>query len=258
MKFRIIAFVLLGFHSLAQAGLFDDEEARRAILDLRQKVESQNQIHEKRALGLVSDVQAARDEIAILKKGLLDLQNLIEQSRGELAKQTGQNEQLAKEVSDMQRRQRDLVQGVDDRMRKLEPVKVSPDGKEFLADPAEVREFEAAMILFRKGEFKSSAQAHMDFLRRYPQSGYQALGLFWLANAQYANRDYREAVINFKSSIDSNPSSVKAPEAMLAMANCQIELKDTRAARKTLEDLVKAYPLAEASVAAKDRLSRLK
>ena len=46
--------------------------------------------------------------------------------------------------------------------------------------------------------------------------------------------------------------------AALSIANCQIELKDTRTARKTLEDLVRAYPQSEAAVAAKERLSRLK
>ena len=35
-------------------------------------------------------------------------------------------------------------------------------------------------------------------------------------------------------------------------------MKDTKAARKTLEDLLKAYPNSEAAVAAKDRLARLK
>ena len=50
----------------------------------------------------------------------------------------------------------------------------------------------------------------------------------------------------------------RAPEAALSIANCQIELKDTRTARKTLEDLVRAYPQSEAAVAAKERLSRLK
>jgi tol-pal system protein YbgF len=251
--------ILMALQSLSHAGLFDDEEARKAILDLRQKVDVNQQNFDKK---FANEIQMLRDENVqlntLLKKGLLDLQTLIEQLRGDVAKQTGQNEQLAKEVAEMQRRQRDLAQGVDDRMRKLEPVKVNPDGKEFLADPAEVREFDAALALFRKGEFKAAAQAQLDFLRRYPQSGYQSLGLFWLGNAQYANREYREAIANFKSSVDLNPASSKAPEAWLAMANCHIELKDTRAARKTLEDLIKTYPLAEASAAAKDRLSRLK
>ena len=49
-----------------------------------------------------------------------------------------------------------------------------------------------------------------------------------------------------------------APETALSIANCQIELKETRGARKTLEDLMHAYPQSEAAVAAKERLSRLK
>jgi TolA-binding protein len=51
---------------------------------------------------------------------------------------------------------------------------------------------------------------------------------------------------------------LRAPEAVLSIANCQIELKDTRGAKKTLDDLIKAYPQSEAAVAAKERLSRLK
>jgi TolA-binding protein len=45
---------------------------------------------------------------------------------------------------------------------------------------------------------------------------------------------------------------------MLAISNCQIELKDMKTAKKTLEDLVKAYPDSEAAQAAKERLTRIK
>ncbi|HVE53150.1 MAG TPA: tol-pal system protein YbgF, partial [Ramlibacter sp.] len=41
-------------------------------------------------------------------------------------------------------------------------------------------------------------------------------------------------------------------------ANCQIELKDAASARRTLDDLVKAYPQSEAAVAARERLARLR
>ncbi len=261
-RFLIVFFGLwFGCTSFSFAGLFDDEEARKAILDLRQKVEANEQarIRDKQSLpDLQIAQQSLRDENAQLKRSLLDLQTLIEQLRSDLSKQVGQQEQLTKDVSEIQRRQRDLAQGVDDRMRRLEPIKVNPDGKEFLADPAEVKEYDASLALFRRGDFKSTTQSFIDFLRRYPQSGYQSLGLFWLGNAQYANREYREAIINFKSAVEANPTSSKAPEALLAMANSQIELKDMRNARRTLEDLMKTYPQSEAAVAAKDRLSRLK
>ena len=45
---------------------------------------------------------------------------------------------------------------------------------------------------------------------------------------------------------------------MLAIANCQAELKDTKAARKTIDDLLKAYPKSEAAQAGRERLAALR
>jgi TolA-binding protein len=44
----------------------------------------------------------------------------------------------------------------------------------------------------------------------------------------------------------------------LAISNVQIELKDLKGARKTMEDLVKAYPASETAATARDRLARLR
>jgi tol-pal system protein YbgF len=272
MILRLLAASLVLITAPSFAGLFDDEEARKAILELRQKVDANEQARQKdRQATLQSfqelpqglqavqqSMQTLRDENTQLKRSLLDLQTLIEQLRGDLSKQVGQQEQLAKDVSELQRRQRDLAQGVEDRIRRLEPIKVNVDGKEFLADPAEIKDFDAAFTLLRKSDFKLAAQAFSDLLRRYPQSGYQSISQFWLANAQYANRDYREAITNFKSFADTNPTSTKSPEALLAIANSQIELKDVRSARRTLEDLIKLYPQTEAASTARDRLARLR
>jgi TolA-binding protein len=82
--------------------------------------------------------------------------------------------------------------------------------------------------------------------------------LFWLGNAQYANRDYRGAIGNFRALLTAAPDHPRAPEAVLSIANCQIELKDNTAARRTLDELVKTYPQSEAAGAAKERLARLR
>jgi tol-pal system protein YbgF len=250
----------------AQAGLFDDEEARKAILELRQKldtvrVETDQKLKEQaRALG-----ERSTDDAAVVRRGLLDLQNQIEALKAEIATLRGQNEQLvrevanqARQVADLQRQQKDTGQAVEDRLRRFEPAKVTVDGREFVADPAEKRDFEAALGVFRKGDFGPSQGAFLDFLKRYPQSGYSPSALFWLGNAQYATRDYKEAIINFRALLVQAPDHSRAPEAVLSIANCQIELKDTRAARKTLEDLAKTYPQSEAAIAGKERLARLK
>src|SRR5690349_11644113 len=224
----------------AQAALFEDDEARRAILDLRQRVETMR-------------TQSA-DENAQLRRSLLDLQNQIEQMRGDIARMTGQNEQLTRTLTEMQQRQTE----VDNQLKKNEPSKVSIDGREFNADPKEKADFDAALGIFRAGQFAQAQTAFADFVKRYPQSGYNASALFWLGNAQYATRNYNEAIANFRSMLSLAPDHAKAPEAVLSIANCQIELKDTKGARRTLEDLVKAYPSSEAAQAGKERLARLK
>ena len=239
-----LAAALLCVSAGSQAALFEDDEARRAILDLRQRVEAMRQQTDQRLT----------DENGQLRRSLLDLQNQIEQMRGDLARMTGQNEQLTRTLSEMQSRQ----STIDDKLKQNEPSKVTVDGREFNADPKEKADFEAALGIFRAGQFAQAQTAFAEFVKRYPQSGYNASALFWLGNAQYATRNYNEAIANFRSMLSLAPDHAKAPEAVLSIANCQIELKDTRAARRTLEDLAKAYPQSEAAQAGRERLSRLR
>ena len=248
----LLALVLAGlFASASNAAIFEDGEARRAILELRQRVDSMQAAQQKAA-------DEHRQDTEQLRRILLDLQNQIEVLRVEQAKLRGQNKQLIRDVADLQRRQKDIAQGVDERLSKFEPVKVTLDGQEFQADPAEKRDFEAALAVFRSGKFAEANTAFASFVRQYPRSGYGPSARFWLGNAQYAQRDYKEAIGNFKQLLSDAPSHARAPEAALSIANCQLELKDNRAARKTLEDLVRVYPQSEAATAAKERLARLK
>lgn len=236
----LAALLLCGVISNAHAGLFEDDEARRAILDLRQRLDAVEK----------SDSQ--------LRNSLLDLQSQLEMMRQELAQSRGRNEQLVRDVSEMQQRQRDVQTGLDERLRKFEPARVSVDGVEFLADPAEKKDFDAAMVIFRSGKFDQAQVALANFLQRYPQSGYGPSVLFWLGNAEYANTDYKSALTHFRQMLTASPNHTRAPEAMLAVSNVQLELKDVKGARKTLQDLMAAYPNTEAANVAKERQAKLK
>jgi tol-pal system protein YbgF len=226
----------LSLSGAAWAGLFEDDEARRAILDLRQKVEKQS------------------ESLQQLQRALLEQQNQLESMRSETAKLRGEKEQLTQDL----KRQQETAQGVSERLRKFEPAKVTVEGLEFLAEPAETKAYEDALAVFRQGDFTAAAGAFADFNKRYPRSGYGVPALFWLGNAQYANRDYKEAVKNFSALLTRAPNHLRAAESLLSVANCQLELKDTKAARKTLADVVKNYPQSEAANAANERLAKLK
>lgn len=253
LNLKIFVLLVCGLWSASssQAALFEDDEARKAILDLRQRVETiRQEADQSRKL--------STDESASLGKSLLDLQRQLELLKTDVAALRGVNEKLMRDLADMQRSQKDQEQLTSERFAKFEPVKVQVDGLEFFAEPAEKRDFESALAIFRKGDFVNAQNLFVSFIGRYPASKYVSSALFWLGNAQYASRDYKEAVINFRALISRDPAHLRTPEAVLSVANCQLELKDAKGARKTLTDLVKAYPQSEAAVAAKERLSTLK
>lgn len=231
----------------AHAGLFDDDEARKAILDLRQQV-----------AGLHSTQLKANEEISQLRRSMLDLQNQIEKQKGDLAQLRGENEQVARAVSEAQKREKDLIQATEQRISKIEPLKIMLDGQEFMAEPNEKRDYEAAFSLFRAGDFVKSQKLLFDFIQRFPSSGYTPSALFWLGNAHYSTRDYKQAILNFRALVAQAPEHLRVPEALLSIANCQLEMKDTRGARKTLDDLIKKHPKSEAAQAGKERLMQLK
>jgi tol-pal system protein YbgF len=251
---RIVAALFLGavlVAPVAHAGVFDDDEARRAILDLRQKVDQSNEQQRARGAELT-------EQINQIKRSLLDLSNQLQQMQDDSAKLRGQNEDLARAVAELQRKQKDLQSNVDDRVRKLEPQPVTLDGKTFNVDPDEKRQYDDAMELLRKSDFAGTAGALTAFRKRWPSSGYTDSVLFWLGNSQYGTRQYKDAITSFRSLVAATPDSAKAPEALLAIANCQAELKDTKSARRTIDELLRNYPQSEAAQAGKERLASLK
>ena len=279
----------------AQAALFEDEEARRAILDLRQRLENQRQTQlQSSEQTLQKSIEQSQKQYEILRKqvevdinqskqdnrqAVMQLQNQIDLLKQDIASLRGEREQLLREISLLQRAQKDSAAEVDERFQKIQsqlakqdtpptPVKeeapksnkvnVQVDGFEFLADPEEKRDFEAAFVLFRKGDFSAAAKEFSQFVKVYTSSGYKPSALYWLGSARFARRDFNEAIAHLKGLVNDFPNHARAPEAMLTIGNAQLEIKQPKDARKTFNDLLKLYPTTEAAAAAKDRLAQIK
>lgn len=226
----------------AHAGLFDDDEARKALLDLRAKVEA-----------LRADLQAKIDTKSD-KSSTLDLINQNDATLQQVNQLRGQIEVLANELANAQKRQKDFYVDLDARLRKLEPREVTIDGKAAQVDPGEQRGYDTAMQQFKAGDYKAAATALQEFVQRYPGSSYAANAQYWLGNSYYAQRDCKAAIAAQLVVLKNYADSPKAPDAMLNIASCQTELKD-KAAKKTLQDLIKQYPDSTAAAAAKERLN---
>lgn len=238
IKYKIAAAFMAAFSlaSLqAHAALFSDDEARRAILDVRAKVETK------------------ADSSAVL-----ELSNQNEQLRQEIARLNGRIEVLTNDLANAQQRQKDFYTDLDNRLRKLEPQNVNVDGQEALVGQSEQRRYDDALALFKSGDYKKSGAAFNDFLQDFPQSAYAPSAQYWIGNALYAQRAYRDAIAAQQTLLKKYPDNPKAADAMLNIASSYMELKDRASAKKSLESLVAKYPNSPAAQTAKERLAILK
>lgn len=253
-----LTLLLGGVVASAQAGLFDDEEARKAIVDLRSRLTAVEDTNKTRLVELGTSNAQLLEQLTAMRRSLLELNNQLETLRGEVAALRGGNEQLLRDLAEVQKRQKDVGQAFDDRLRALEPAKVVIDGREATVPQEEKRAYDEAIAAIRGGDFDKSVALLTGFQRKYADSAYNSSVRFWLGNALYGKRDYKEAIVAFRSFVASAGDNPRAPEAMLALANSQAEMKDIRGARKTIEDLMKAYPQSEAAQAGKERLASIK
>jgi tol-pal system protein YbgF len=230
--------------------LFGDDEARKAILDLRKKVEEQNQALAQKDAELASRLE----RLEAAGRAQLEFANTIDALRREIAQLRGQVEQLAHEVATLQKRNRDLYVDLDARLKKLEPVTVTIDGKQALVERSEQAAYDAALAQFRASDFKGAIASLQTFLARYPQSAYAASAQYWLGSSYFALKDYKAAIAALQPVAERHPDSPRAPEALLNIAASQIELNDKKSARSTLNRIIKEYPDSEAAKLAKERL----
>ncbi|MDE2372325.1 MAG: tol-pal system protein YbgF [Burkholderiales bacterium] len=251
----LAALLILLAAGPSRAGIFDDDEARKAIVDLRNRVAAVEESSKSRA---DANSAALTEQLGAIRRSLLDLNNQLEAMRGDIAKLRGNDEQLARDIADLQRRQKDVGQAMDERLRALEPAKVSLDGKDFTVDQDEKHAYDEAIGAIRGGDFTKAVTLLGNFQRRYPASPYGDSVRYWMGNALYGKGNYKDAIAAYRAFVNQSPDHPRAPEALLALANSQAETKDTRGARKTIDELLKAYPQSDAAKAGKERLSSLK
>lgn len=242
----------------AHAGLFDDEEARMRINEMRNEFN-----------GRVSKLEAGA-------RAQLELADQIELLKTEIARLRGENEVLSNDLANAIKRQKDFYVDLDNRLRKLEPhadaaaaapqpataapaaapaAAVAPPVT--AADPAaESRDYEAALTQLRGGKYKEAATGFIGFIRRHPGSSFQPSAHFWAASSLYQLKDNAAAAEYYAKVANQWPDDNRAPDALLGLASAQQAQGDAKAATRSLERLVAKYPSSSAAQIARQRLKK--
>ena len=251
---RLAAAALFGavLSSPAHA-LFGDDEARKAILELRTRVaEMENRLREKDA-----ELATRIERLEAANRAQLEFANTVDAQRREIATLRGQVETLTNEVTTLQKRNRDLYADLDTRLKAFEPIATTVDGKPATVDRAEQAAYDAALTQFRGGDFRAAAASLQAFLAKWPKSAHAPAANYWLGNSLYGLKDYKGAIAAQQVVVDRYADSPRAPDALLNIAASHVELKDTARARSALQKIIADYPNTEAAKVADERLKAL-
>ena len=287
LRTTLLGVALFFVAHIAQAALFDDDEARR-------RIESTN-VRLTQLQGEIEDRLTALEQ-QVKGQGLADLSNQMQVLQSDIAKLRGQIEVVTYELEQAQKRQRDLYVDLDTRLRKIESSSVPAAEKAEPANPAnaaagappagapppalppppaapppvaiatspptrnpaegiaEQRAYDSALDQFKRGDYAGAVTGFNGFLKAYPRSPLASSAQYWVGNAQYARRDYKDSIATQRQLLKEFPDSSKAPDALLNIGSAQADMGDNAAARRTLEELISRYPKSDAATRARQRL----
>ena len=242
----------------AQAGLFDDDEARKAILDLRERIDASDE-QPRRAPPSSGQANAQLiEQLQPLRRSLLDLNNQLETMRAEIAKLRGSDEQLTRDLAELQRGRRTWARRSTTgcaswSRRRCRWTAASSSSNPTRSGLRRSHRRHPRRRIRQGGGGAGRLPAPLPG-QRLQRFGALLAGQRAVRQARLQGGDRRLP----QPSSTGAPDHPRAPEALLALANSQAEMKDVRGARKTIDELIKAYPKSEAAQAGKERLASLK
>ncbi|MDO4769241.1 MAG: hypothetical protein Q4A11_02575, partial [Brachymonas sp.] len=172
----------------ARADFFADNEARRAILDLRQ-----------RHLALT-------EENGKLLESLQTTQSQVDTLRSELARLRQRDEQLTRELAELRRAMSTASNSAEEKANSNTVADsalaaASSTAGSATEAPARTEEsssekaaFDAALNKFRASDYAGAQAGLRTYLQKYPQGSRRIAALYWLGNSDYALRNYRNAM----------------------------------------------------------------
>lgn len=237
--------------------MFSDDEARRAIIDLRTRLETLN--------NRIADLERALQNSA---QSQIQLLNENERMRSEIANLRGQMEEanLATRTGKTQQKdlyvdldkrieeQRNTIASLEGKLRQFEPATVQVNGVTYRVTHAEKARFEELQSVLAAGDFKKAIRLSQEFEKEHATSALLGDVVFAKGTALYADKDYRASIAARRDLIKRFPKHPTVPQAMLNMAASLAETGNPNTAKRTLEDLIKAHPNSAAATEARKRL----
>jgi tol-pal system protein YbgF len=226
-----------------------------------------------------ANLQEMQRDLSALKGKVDELRYLQERQIDQSAREGGQKirsveGQLAKMDEELSE-QRTLLKGQEEELRGLrdalsrateekKEAKVKgeqspelPSDKTSGEADAVKNEYEEALRLIDKKDYRLAISRFREFMKRNPNSELSDNAQYWIGECHYALKEFDQAILEFDQVRRKYPNGDKVPAALLKQGFAFAELGDKLDARLILQELIDRYPLSAEATKAKEKLKSL-
>jgi tol-pal system protein YbgF len=220
---------------------------------------------------LQTQVQALQDQMTHMQQSFDErmgvMKNLVEQSTDSMNK-------VAASVTDLQgtlqKQQTDSgshvdqlsgqIQALNDTLDELKArlAKVSKqlEDMQTQAPPPDVL-YNNALRDYNAAKNDLAAQEFADYVKYYPNTDLAGNAYFYLADLEFRQGNYQQAVKDYDQVLQNFPTGNKAPAAQLKKGFALLELGQKDSGIAELRRLIQRYPRSNEALQARDRLRKL-
>jgi tol-pal system protein YbgF len=235
----------------------------------------------ERVRSSLADTRASLQE---MQREVSDLRGRVEELRYALERQVGQSsregEQKVKglearlaRMEEELKQQSKLLRAQEEELKGLRraggaardaPESKAPDATggsavaKATGEPESVRkEYEEALRLLDRKDYRLAISRLREFVKRYPNSEFADNAQYWIGECYYALKEYDQAILEFDAVRRKYPKGDKVPAALLKQGFAFAELGDRVDARLLLQELIERYPSSPEAAKAKEKLRSL-
>jgi len=120
--------------------------------------------------------------------------------------------------------------------------------------PAPQELFDAGLRYFRKGEHGQAALEFAELVRTYPSDALAGAAQFWIGEAYFLDRDFEQAAVEYRKTLDLAPKGKEAPQALLKLGLSYRAGRREALAREAWTRLIRDFPRSDAADRARKAL----
>jgi tol-pal system protein YbgF len=161
---------------------------------------------------------------------------------------------FSQQLADVQ----NVMQTLDAKLAGGAPVPGTPDATQPTAPPPSAETlYNNALRDWQGGKYDLARQEFLDYLKYFPDTDLAGNCQFYLGEILYAQKQYREAVIEYDKVLDNYPKSFKLADARLKKGLALLELGQRSSGQRELREVIRRHPGTEAERRARAKLREL-